>query len=99
MSEKWDDKGAGAVFFLQQEMTDAVTGVLLRRAFFGPSVFAQQYTSDAVTCTQDCFASNAVPAPVGKRAATWCCCTLGVRTAIKVGWLQAGHVWLEEKPH
>ena len=26
MNEKWDDKGAGAVFFLQQEMTDSVTG-------------------------------------------------------------------------
>lgn len=26
INEKWDDKGAGAVFFLQQEMSDAVTG-------------------------------------------------------------------------
>lgn len=26
MNEKWDDKGAGAVFFLEQEMSDAVSG-------------------------------------------------------------------------
>jgi hypothetical protein len=28
MNEKWDDKGAGAVFFLQQEMSDSVTDML-----------------------------------------------------------------------
>jgi hypothetical protein len=26
LESKWDEKGAGAVFFLQQEMSDAVTG-------------------------------------------------------------------------
>lgn len=49
INEKWDDKGAGAVFFLQQEMSDAVTGGAWRK-FGSLLVGVQSFTPDALPC-------------------------------------------------